>query len=318
MKQNMNLPLSFQNKNILIAGAGGGFDAYAGLPLYHVLKENNQVFFANFSTQADSVVRLAEFEYPEGQMGVPCYLLPRAGVQLVRAAYKLLIARHNIDVIILVDGGVDSLMIGDEIDRGTVLEDFISLAAVGGTNDAHPIGVHSEWEKNKDADSAEDNRPLPQLILACVGLGTEQEENLDHSAMMENIAALMKAGAFLGCSALTKSSPAFEFYKNVCESAWKHGRKSHIHSRIIPAVEGEYGSIETPGVDARLPSVYPESGPQSIIHPLMGIYWFFDLLPVVQRNKCIKLLEKTNTFVDARIMLKQLEPDRQGKKVPLF
>jgi len=308
----MNLPFQFKDKKILIAGAGGGFDVYAGLPLYHSLKEHNQVFFANFSTKCDFIVRLATDEdYPEGKLGVPCYLLPRAGVQLVRTAFKKLISEHQIDVVILVDGGVDSLMVGDEIDRGTVLEDFICLAAVGGSNDSFPIGVHSQFEKAIALEDNEELRSKPQLILACIGMGTEQEEDLDHAATMENIAALMKEDAFLGCVSLTRG-PAFDFYRETCENAWKFGRKSHIHSRIIPAVCGEFGSVEIPGVDARLPSVYPKSGPSSMVHPLMSLYWFFDLLSVVKRNKCVTTLEKSNTFVDARILLKQIATDRKG------
>lgn len=312
----MNLPIQFKNQNILIAGAGGGFDVFAGLPLLYVLEKQNKVVLASFSDKKDFVSEIAAKDhYPEGFLDQKCYLIPRAGVQLVRKSYKEIIAQNNIDVIILVDGGIDSLMTGDEINRGTVLEDFISLAAVGGKNDYHPIGVHSQTELNMAMDINEDLRKLPKLYLACVGFGTEQEEEIDQNVVLENMAALNREGAFLGVSALVSGSEIFKKYKETCERVWQNGRKSHIHSRIIPAVEGRYGMIETEGVDARLADLSGLKDFKPFVHPLMSIYWFYDLLKVVKLNKAIGLLEKSNTIPDAIMLLREIEPTRKGNGI---
>src|ERR1035437_2812700 len=46
----MNLPISISNKNVMIAGAGGGFDVFAGLPIgLELLRSNNRVVFCNYS-----------------------------------------------------------------------------------------------------------------------------------------------------------------------------------------------------------------------------------------------------------------------------
>ena len=42
------------------------------------------------------------------------YAFPRAGVQPLRAAYQALVDHLGIDAIVLVDGGTDILMRGDE------------------------------------------------------------------------------------------------------------------------------------------------------------------------------------------------------------
>jgi hypothetical protein len=294
----MNLPIQFEGKNILISGAGGGFDVFAALPLLYELEKNNKVVLASFSDKKDFVSEVAApNHYPEGFLEEKCYLIPRAGVQLVRKSYTEVIAENNIDVVILVDGGVDSLMTGDEVNRGTVLEDFISLAAVG-NNKGIPV-----------------RGKLPKLYLACVGFGTEQEEEIDQNAVLENMAALNRENGFLGVSALIAGSESFNKYKATCERVWKSGRKSHIHSRIIPAVEGQYGLIETDGVDARLAGLSGKKEFKPFIHPLMSIYWFFDLLTVVKLNKCVAVLEKSNTITDAIMLLRQLEPTRKSNGI---
>jgi hypothetical protein len=55
---------------------------------------------------------------------------PRTGVMPLEAAYNAVITRFGIDSIILVDGGTDSIVKGDEPGLGTVVEDATSLVAV--------------------------------------------------------------------------------------------------------------------------------------------------------------------------------------------
>ncbi|HLA43290.1 MAG TPA: hypothetical protein VJZ27_07640, partial [Aggregatilineales bacterium] len=59
----LNLPILdalSERKHILISGAGGGFDVFAGLPLYHALRERGKnVFLSNYSfSPLDLVPRL--------------------------------------------------------------------------------------------------------------------------------------------------------------------------------------------------------------------------------------------------------------------
>lgn len=56
----------------------------------------------------------------------------RVGMQPLRAAYRALIERYDIDAVVLVDGGTDILMRGDETGLGTPEEDLTSVAALAG------------------------------------------------------------------------------------------------------------------------------------------------------------------------------------------
>src|ERR1043165_777935 len=61
----LNLPIFDQlanSQNILIAGAGGGFDVFAGLPLYFTLRDaGKNVHLANYSfTELETVSQRCE------------------------------------------------------------------------------------------------------------------------------------------------------------------------------------------------------------------------------------------------------------------
>jgi hypothetical protein len=46
------------------------------------------------------------------KMEVPVYMFVRTGVKYLKEAYEAVCKKHNIDTIILADGGTDSLMFG--------------------------------------------------------------------------------------------------------------------------------------------------------------------------------------------------------------
>ncbi|MEU8664538.1 DUF1152 domain-containing protein, partial [Actinoplanes philippinensis] len=148
------------SRRVLIAGAGGGFDVYAGLPLGLALMATGRtVHFGSLSLvnlyELDSDVRTdqgvaaitaatrSHHDYfPERTLarwlagqGLPdtVHAFPRTGVRPLRGAYRRLAKRLDLDAIVLVDGGTDILMRGDEAALGTPVEDATSLAAVAGT-----------------------------------------------------------------------------------------------------------------------------------------------------------------------------------------
>jgi len=156
----INLPVAVFNKikdkkNILIAGMGGGFDVYGGLPLYHYLKKiGKRPILANYSfTNLAKLDESFEFKqlnnfvigtkgvfnedsvnyFPEGHLArwmnekkkldETVWMFPKVGPKYLNMGYKKLIDNFNIDFIFLIDGGVDSLMTGDEEGFGTIPED---------------------------------------------------------------------------------------------------------------------------------------------------------------------------------------------------
>lgn len=298
----LNLPILDQLENsrsILIAGAGGGFDVFAGLPIYFTLRQMGktahlanysfsefklaqhisrpEVLIEDFLLGARGSVKMPFAYYPEGFLAqwfaetrgeeVPVWMFAKYGVKPLVMCYTKLVETLNIDAIILVDGGVDSLMRGDELGAGTLLEDTISLAAV-------------------------DALAVPVKILACIGFGTEMEEGVCHYHALTNMAALAKRGAFWGSCALTSQMPVFQLYESACRYVWEQPKhhKSHISTRIIPAVNGETGDY----------SMYAEHKSTGVfISLLMSLYWFFNANTVVQNSLIIDTLRDTYTFEEA-------------------
>lgn len=298
----LNLPILdhlANSQNILIAGAGGGFDIFSGLPLYFTLREMGKtVHLANFSFTEFSLIPIVSRPeilldglligacgplermlptYPEGYLAqwfhevrgedVTIWMFARTGAALLAEAYAVLTSHLNIDAIVLVDGGVDSLMRGDEIGAGTLVEDAISLAAI-------------------------DTLDMPVKLLACIGFGTEVEEAVCHYNALENIAALAKEGAFLGSCALTPEMQCFRLFEAASRYVWEmpNHSKSHISTRIIPAVHGEFGNYH----------MYEDYKRNSIlVSPLMSLYWFFDANSVIRRSLIIDMICRTTSTTQA-------------------
>lgn len=305
----LNLPiwhLLENSENILIAGAGGGFDIFAGLPLYLSLRERGKnVHLANYSftpIEMPRIVSQAVTEIPSLLVGTqgklkrqPSYfpegylaewlsendygdeivwMFAKTGAKPLSLAYKHLIDKLNIDAIILCDGGVDSLMRGNEQAPGTVMEDSITLAAVSQLD-------------------------VPVMIQACIGFGTEVEEQLSHHSALENMAALIQVGGFYGSCSLTKEMDVFQKYEAACRHAWEGAEdrhRSHIHTRVIPAANGEFGDHHMYDNDKKT-VLY--------ISPLMSLYWFFDARKVIERNIIIEMIQDSLLVEDAMLSYMQ-------------
>ncbi|MEV6107201.1 DUF1152 domain-containing protein [Streptomyces sp. NPDC051940] len=263
-----------KSERVLIAGAGGGFDVYAGLPLaLNLLHHDREVHLANFSFAtveglpagdwlADNVVRirpdsaehmsyfpertlaqwLARYRYPATVHAFP----GRIGVQPLRAAYRALVEEYGIDAIVLVDGGTDILMRGDEAGLGTPEEDMTSLAAVAGLTE------------------------IPQRLVLSLGFGIDTYHGVHHAHVLENIAALERAGAYAGAFSITRGTPEGVLYLDAVQHAQDHTPEhpSIVHGSVAAAVRGDFG-------DTHFTS--RTRGSQLFINPLMSLYFAFDL-----------------------------------------
>ena len=294
---NLNIPILEQIPNdasILIAGAGGGYDVFSGLPIFFELeKRGYDVHLANFSFSdvaglyegeqlSDTLVGvsvdventddyfpeyyLSEWFFNERNEFVTIWCFHKTGVRPLAKNYKCLIEHLGIDCIILVDGGVDSLMHGDEPKAGTLFEDTLSIAAVN------------------------EMRHVPHKFLVCLGLGVEYEVGYAH--VFENIAKLAKAKAFLGTCSLLKQMSVYQDYKSAVLNTFDRQPKypSVICSSVISAVHGEYGDFHL---------IKRTENNELRISPLMSIYWFFDLQAVAKNNLLVPHLTFTHTVEDA-------------------
>ena len=297
--------------SVLIAGAGGGFDVFCGLPLLFWLRTHGvEVVLGNLSfTDLDSVAepwlapavkrvaansRSDQTYFPEkhltrwfaeqGEERV-VYCFSRTGVRFLRSAYEEIMERHEVDAVVLADGGTDSLLRGDEDRLGTPHEDMLSIAAV------HGLDVETK-------------------ILVSVGFGVDAYHGVCHAHVLESIAALMGARGYLGSLGLVSEMPevrAFlEALSFVCAAPGQ--RPSIVNASIAAALEGKFGNIDPTG---------RTRGDTFWLNPLMSLMWFFDVQAVARHSLYLPLLEGTETFSDVKTALLEFRlstRERRGRQ----
>lgn len=280
------------SKSILIAGAGGGFDVFAGLPLYFWLKGQGKVVHLANWTFADmshceerpmpelAIVRArssgSSSYFPEKFLAewlesrsdaTPVHTILPGGVRPVLKAYEWMSAHLGFDTLILVDGGTDILMRGDECGLGTPQEDIASLAA-----------------------ARELSGDIRKFVL-CLGLGVDTYHGVCHAHFLENTAAIATAGGHLGTWSLLWEMPEVRLYAEALEHVHQQmpRRSSIVNSSIVNAVKGRFGDVHA---TART------QGSQLFINPLMSQYWAFKLESVASHNRYLDRLLTTDTYAE--------------------
>jgi hypothetical protein len=171
----LNLPHSMltalEGKNtILVLGVSGGLDIFAGMPLYYSLtKFGKKIHLANITHTdfktinefADPIIlapglyganfkiKTPSTNYVEGYLSqffkasanqdVVVWMFERTTVPMMKKACERLIEHLKLDAIILVDGGVDSIMTGKEdgvthnfVDNVLILKIFQEMPELNG------------------------------------------------------------------------------------------------------------------------------------------------------------------------------------------
>jgi hypothetical protein len=278
-----------QADRVLIAGAGGGFDVYAGLPLAIALWDRGtRVHLANLSfTQLELLevdtwagpdvaevtahTRGPEDYFPERTLArwlaahtlpATVFAFPKVGVQPLRAAYHHLVERLRIDAIVLVDGGTDILLRGDEAGLGTPVEDITSLAAVAGLD-------------------------VPVKLVTCLGFGIDAYHGVVHTQVLENLAALDRERGYLGALSIPSHGREAELYRDAVAHAQAATpmRPSIVNGQIAAATEGSFGDVQ---FSRRT------SGSRLFVNPLMAIYFTVDLDKLAARCLYLDRIEHTH------------------------
>lgn len=279
-------------RNVLIAGIGGGFDIFSGLPLYFGLQaDGKQVHLANLSfsllppepearlapavlTVTATTPRVTDY-FPEKHLcqwfrgqgeDIAIHCFERTGVQPLLEAYRALVARLGVDTVILVDGGTDSLMRGDEHGLGTPQEDIASITAV------HELDVERK-------------------LLVCLGFGVDHYHGVCHAHFLEAVAELTRSGAYLGTVALLEEMPEVRRYREATETvfAMMPDHISIVSSSILSALAGRYGDHH---------ATDRTEGSQLWINPLMTLYWCFGLGRVAERILYRAAMLETRSYMD--------------------
>lgn len=288
-------------QNILLAGAGGGFDIFSGLPLYFGLEAaGKQVHLANLSFsflppfQVTKEARLSSSllkvtadtpsftdYFPEKFLSqwfreqgkeTPVYCFERTGVRPLLASYKALVEHLSLDTIILVDGGTDSLMRGDEIGLGTPQEDISSIVAVN-------------------------ELTVERKMLACLGFGVDYFHGVCHAHFLEAVAEITRSQGYLGMFSILEEMREVQLYRAATESVFKSMPQniSIVSSSIISAIAGNYGNHHT---------TTRTQNSKLWINPLMPVYWCFKLSTVAERILYREAMKNTEKFEDVNGVIK--------------
>ena len=287
-------------QTVLLAGAGGGFDIFCGLPLFFWLKKQGKtVHLANLSsgalgfTNAESPIpalwkitqhtSISSNYFPEMHLArwlsdrfgdTPIFAIEPVGARPATAAYEWLASELQPDTVILVDGGTDSLMRGDEAGLGTPEGDMVSLLAANALTS------------------------VPRKYLVCLGFGIDAHHGVCHAHVLENASALIADDAYLGAWSLTKEMDEFAFYRDAAEFVLARlpRQRSIVNTSILNAVSGNFGDYH---VTERT------EGSELFINPLMAIYWSFHLENVARRNVLLKAIHNTDTFSEVSVAIER-------------
>ena len=303
-------------ERVLICGAGGGFDVFAGLPLLFALRRaGKQVHLANLSftylggTDAAYLMPglarvtantrgednysperylcqwLAETE-PEAEPEVYC--LEKTGVRPMTAAYKHLANHLQVDALVLVDGGTDILMRGDESGLGTPTEDMTSLAAV------------------RELD-------LPVKIVSCLGFGIDAFHGVCHAHFLENVAALAGDGGYLGAHSLLGEMDEARRYQDAVNYVHDRmpARQSIVNGSIVSALESRFGNYHR---------TERTRSSELFINPLMCLYFSFQLEAVARRCLYLDSLRETQGIFEVQAIIEAFRKSvkrREKRSIPV-
>jgi hypothetical protein len=276
-----------RSKSVLLAGCGGGYDVLGAVPIaLELFRAGKNVSLASLSfTRLDSVpgheAAAVPFLYrtlksaatreaycPEAWLSswltesfgqdVPVWCFDNVGPKALRRAYEHLVHEREIDTVVLIDGGVDSLLRGDETSLGTPVEDLASIAAV-------------------------DSLDVDAKLLMCIGFGAEMRDGICHAQVLSRIAELTRDGGFLGAWPLLANSEQGRMYEAAAayvSANQKSQRGSHIHSVVRASMRSEFGS----------------HGDHVWISPLASFYWCFSLAQVASQNLLLPHISDAETL----------------------
>lgn len=266
---------------VLIAGAGGGFDFLCGLPLVLELEaQGHKVHIANYSfTHLKDVkqanwhsdylleinahshlesgdyfpeMHLAKWYQQKKNLKRSVWCFAPAGVKPTLESYNYLIEKYSIEVVICIDGGIDGIFRGDEFDLGTPSMDSISVISTSLSN-------------------------AKSRIYACAAFGTEgAESRVSHAQAFHRMSELIQKDAFLGVGTLRKNTSYGAEFIDAVESIFGNispVRRSIIVSTMIASMKGIYGKTV---VHEKTHSNPPW------ISPLTSLIWFFEADAVAQ------------------------------------
>lgn len=300
------------SSRVLLLGAGGGYDILGSVPLLVALRSQGKKVHVG----GVSFTSLAALPGSRPEPGHPCLFplhgglatrdtycpepwlarwlgecqgyaeplwgIAKTGVRPLRAALAHLRDRLAVDTIVLVDGGIDLILRGDETSIGTPAEDLASLQAVSGL-------------------------PGVRKLVASFGFGAELRDGIPHAQVLERIAELERADGYLGAVSLSRHGVAGRAYLEALafvRDGQRDQRGTHIHTVVESSMWGRFGS----------------SAPDVWVSPLASLCWFFSLDAVAGSHLFARHLERTESIWDVTSTVRACRKDlvvRERTEIPL-
>jgi hypothetical protein len=214
------------------------------------------------------------------------YAFPSIGVGPLRAAYRTLI-KHlgGVDAVVLVDGGTDILMRGDEAGLGTPEEDMLSLATVAGLDE------------------------VPVRLVVSIGFGIDAYHGVNHVQVLENLADLDADGAYLGAFSIPRATREGSLYLDAVAYAQENTplRPSIVHGQIASAMLGVSGNAQ-----------FTQRTHNSVlfVNPLMAMYFSVTVGGLAARHLYLPKLEGTQTFRQIATIIGNFRDGLAERRIP--
>ncbi len=131
-------------------------------------------------------------------------------------------------------------------------------------------------------------------LLACLGFGVDAFHGVCHAHFLEAVAALSRAGGYLGAFSLLPGMPEARAYLDLVD--WVHDRHRHsiVNASVASAIEGAFGDVHRSDRTA---------GSMLFINPLMSMYFAFELGAVADRNLYLASLMNTSTLFEVNAII---------------
>ncbi|KAJ4462808.1 putative cell surface glycoprotein [Paratrimastix pyriformis] len=313
-------------QRILLTGCGGGFDFTHALPLFFALRKLGKTcFLGNFAfshipegevvfsaplrediddeqpilykVTADTPI-LGNY-FPERYLSlyfrevkgeeVPIYTFVHdCGAQSLRSGYERLCNLLELDGIVLVDGGSDSLM--NPLPGLTPLAPLAPLAWCAQAGDEAGLGTPEEDMASLYAlDQLRPERPLALRCLVCLGLGVDRFHDVSDVASLRAVAELTESGAFWGAHTLLGEMEGVAAYREAGAfiGARMPRQPSIVGALVADSIQGRFGNYHSNQMVICCSSgcvpLARTAHSKLFLNPLMSMYWFFDLPGVVRR-----------------------------------
>ena len=204
-------------------------------------------------------------------LSIPIYCFADPEIKYLLDAYNKIIELENIDTIVLVDGGTDSLMKGCEKDingkklLGTPYEDISSI-----------IAVHNSNAKYK--------------FMYCLGFNIDKYHDVTDENFLMNTCEIIRNNGFIGSYMLNKNNLMTKMYMNTFMNC--DPENSIVNSQVISSINGHYGNYTPDWLKHRLGNSIQD------VHPFMSLYWIYHL-DAIYNNLSYdteKLKDSTNEY----------------------